>query len=56
MEDKQKINCTVSNCEYNNHKDHDCSLKEITVSEVEENQTHNPDESMCSSYSCDSDK
>ena len=50
MEEKQKINCTVSSCKYNNCKAQECTLKQIMVTPVKDCSTKNPDESMCSSY------
>ena len=50
MEDKQKINCTVESCVYNNLNNHKCTLKEIQVTPIAGCNTKEPDESMCSSY------
>ena len=47
MENKQKINCTVQSCKYNNGQ------KAIIVTPKENVHTTNPDESECSSYECD---
>lgn len=48
--DKQKINCTVESCKFNDCKSKECILKQITVTPVKGVDTANPDESMCSSY------
>jgi Domain of Unknown Function (DUF1540). len=47
---EQKINCTVSNCEYNENHKKKCKLDSIIVTPNKTTKTHNPDESMCSSY------
>ena len=52
MDKNQKINCTVTTCEYNNDEDEICELKEILIEPCEN--MHNgeaEDESMCGSYS-----
>lgn len=50
MENKQKINCTVGSCKFNEQKDHECTLKQIVVTPKKNVNTAYPDESMCSSY------
>ena len=50
MNDKQKINCTVETCKYNNCDNNECILKQIMVSPIPDCNTKKPDESMCSSY------
>ena len=50
MEEKQKINCTVESCQYNNLENQKCTLKEIMVTPIIGCETKEPDESMCSSY------
>ena len=50
MERDQKINCTVTSCKYNEEGRQECSLKQIVVTPVENCDTKQPDESMCSSY------
>ena len=50
MEKNQKINCTVESCKFNNQKSNNCMLKQITVTPIENCDTKQPDESMCSSY------
>ena len=50
MEEKQKINCTVESCQYNNLENHKCTLKEIMVTPIIGCETKEPDESMCRSY------
>ena len=50
MEEKQKINCTVSSCIYNENEEQKCSLKQIIVTPKQNCNTCNPEESMCSSY------
>lgn len=53
MEGNQKIACTVESCKYNTNNQY-CSLKEIKVTPIENCNTEEPDESMCSSYEyCD---
>ena len=46
----QKINCTVESCKFNNQKSNNCMLKQITVTPIDNCDTKQPDESMCSSY------
>ena len=48
--DKQKINCTVESCKFNDGSCNECILKQITVTPVKDTHTASPDESMCSSY------
>ncbi len=48
--DKQKINCTVGSCKYNNCNAQECVLKQITVTPIQNCNTMKPDESMCSNY------
>lgn len=50
MDNKQKINCTVSSCRYNNTDNEECTLKEIMVEPIDDCETCEPDESMCGSY------
>ena len=50
MEKKQKINCTVSSCKYNNNDEKSCELEQIIVTPVSNCNTKNKDESMCGSY------
>ena len=50
MDNKQKINCTVTSCKYNKNKEQECTLEQIMVTPVQECKTTNPDESMCSNY------
>ncbi len=52
MENKQKINCTVESCRYNNCQNNICELESIIVTPKENTHTENPDESKCSSYKC----
>lgn len=49
MYKNQKICCTVESCKYNNNAGL-CTLNEITVTPIEDCNTKQPDESMCSSY------
>ena len=53
MDQKQKINCTVVSCKYNNCDNNECTLKQIMVSPIPDCNTKTPDESMCSSYEYD---
>lgn len=50
MEKNQKINCTVNSCQYNNRQRQECELQNIIVTPVQNCETKQPDESMCSSY------
>lgn len=50
MDKNQKINCTVESCKYNDQENNNCILKQITVTPIENCDTKQPDESMCSSY------
>ncbi|MCI9365446.1 MAG: DUF1540 domain-containing protein [Clostridia bacterium] len=50
MDNKQKINCTVNSCKYNNCDSCECTLNQITVEPIDECETCTPDESMCGSY------
>ena len=53
MDEKQKINCTVESCEYNDTEGHKCELDEITVEPCNDCETGDPEEeSMCGSYVC----
>ncbi len=56
MDKKQKINCTVESCEYNNCQNNECTLKQIIVTPCQDCHTQQPDESMCSSYKCNEQK
>ena len=50
MDDKQRINCTVESCKYNDSEKQMCELKQIVVSAKPNCNTQKCDESMCSSY------
>ena len=50
MDSKQKINCKVGSCVYNDCEKNKCVLEEITVEPCFETETGEPDESMCGSY------
>lgn len=50
MDKKQKINCTVESCVYNDAEKQKCVLEEITVEPCDEWTTGEPDDSMCGSY------
>ena len=52
MQEKQKINCTVQSCEYNNGQENECTLKQIIVTATPNCDTKDPNESVCSSYKC----
>jgi len=52
MDKKQKINCTVESCKYNNCKKQICELEAIIVSPKLGVHSETPDESECSSYEC----
>lgn len=53
MEEKQKINCTVESCKFNNSNKGECILKQIIVTPMNNCNTKKADESMCSSYEYD---
>jgi hypothetical protein len=46
----QKINCTVTSCKYNKNQEQECSLEQIIVTPMQDCQSKQADESMCSSY------
>lgn len=50
MENKQKINCTVESCIYNNQEYGLCKLNSIIVTPKPNVNSGKPDESECSSY------
>ena len=50
MDNKQKINCTVTSCRFNNEQKQKCNLDAIIVTPIDGVNTEEPDESMCSSY------
>ncbi len=50
MEGKQKINCTVESCKFNNIEGKECMLDKIKVTPMQNCDTKKADESMCSSY------
>lgn len=50
MDKNQKINCTVTSCKYNKNQEQECSLEQIIVTPIQDCNTKQPDESMCSSY------
>ena len=50
MEKKQKINCTVKSCIYNDNEHKECDLESIIVTPIKNVNTGKPDESQCSSY------
>lgn len=52
MDKKQKINCTVGSCKYNNTDSKECILNQIIVTPMKDCNTKKADESMCSSYEC----
>ncbi len=53
MEKNQKINCTVCSCKYNDENCDCCTLQNILVAPVENNDSKTPYECMCSSYKSD---
>ncbi len=53
MDKKQKINCTVESCKYNNSQKQLCELNAIIVTPKQNIHSAKPDESECSSYECD---
>ena len=50
MDDRQKINCTVGSCEFNDEQDKTCELSEIMIEPKIGCGTGKEDESMCGSY------
>ena len=50
MEKKQKINCTVASCKYNDNEHKECDLESIIVMPVQNCNTGKQDESQCGSY------
>ena len=50
MEEKQKINCTVESCVYQDEKNKRCTLQSITVKPTKDCSSGKTDESMCGSY------
>lgn len=50
MDKNQKINCTVTTCKYNKNNEQECSLEQIIVTPMQDCNTKQADESMCSSY------
>lgn len=51
MDKKQKINCTVESCAYNNSNEQKCQLEAINVEPCYDTDSGNPeDESMCGSF------
>ena len=51
MEDKQKINCTVEDCKYNNCEMKECALKAIVIEKCGEcDQNKFQDQSMCGNF------
>lgn len=53
MEKNQKINCTVESCKYNEKQRQECRLEQIIVTPIQNCDTKQADESMCSSYKND---
>lgn len=53
MEDKQRINCTVESCMYQDGKYNKCTLQAIQVMPIQDCKTRQADESMCGSYKCE---
>lgn len=56
MDNKQKINCTVNSCKFNDCDACECTLNQITVEPIDECETCTPDESMCGSYEYNEDE
>ena len=50
MDNNQEIKCSVTSCKYNENQRQQCSLRQIIVTPIENCDTKQPDESMCSSY------
>ena len=54
MNEKQKINCTVESCVYQDRENRRCTLQAINVMPTTDTTTRETDESMCGSYEYDS--
>lgn len=52
MEKKQKINCTVESCKYNDGRKQMCELDAIEVAPKNNVSSGKADESECASYKC----
>ena len=52
MEGKQKINCTVCSCTFQENETSTCSLKDIIVKPCPNCNDESTKESMCGSYRC----
>ena len=50
MQEKQKINCTVGSCKFNDCQANSCTLKQIIVTPCQNNHSATSEESVCSSY------
>ena len=50
MEEKQRINCNVVTCKFNNGEHGKCMLNSIIVEPMYDVDTKKADESMCASY------
>ena len=53
MEGRQRINCTVCSCKFNDELSNECELNTINVTPTLNNNTKKPEESKCSSYKCE---
>lgn len=53
MEERQKINCTVESCVYQDGTTKRCTLQTINVVPTANCSTQSTDESMCGSYECE---
>ena len=53
MDKKQRINCTVESCKYNDSQRQLCELDNIIVTPKPNVHSAKTDESECSSYECD---
>lgn len=52
MDNNQKIKCTVCSCKYNGIEDCNCQLEQITIKPYPDDNSRNPDETICSNYKC----
>lgn len=50
MDNKQKINCNVSTCRFNDEESCKCILESIVVEPMKDSNTKRAEESMCGSY------
>ena len=49
-ENKQKINCTVESCTFQNSEDSTCSLEEIDVGCIDNSIAYDSSDTLCNSF------